>query len=301
MTESNYSKLITPEDYNNLMANQHLYIRASDKIILKQLREQINVQCNVGQVIEIGSGPMRISRDILSTLQASGRCFRYGLIELDSNFVQYSQDQIAAERLPINLIQSDISSYQAYPKIDIAISQGFHHHVDSGYLQSLYSNMNSGGCYILGDEFLGNYEDEDDRKIKAIVWYSHIISRALDCGFFQLAREEVKTLLDDINPNKLANPKTEDLIQRVLSSTPKIEKNTKPENLIIRLLGEIEESISVTNKPDMVLSRGDYKISKEVFTEQARAAGFDIVAQKSIGDLRDNMMKGSLSVFTLRK
>lgn len=292
MHNHNYSQLISPEKYNELMSDQHKYIATSDKFIFTYLFDLIR-KFDSPNVLEIGPGPMRISFSILQTLWDSDTNFNFSILDIDPEFVSFNKKLIEGKNLPIQIIEEDINTLTVHKKIDIAISQGFHHHISSEYLSNLYSIISDGGFYIISDEFLPNYTDKKDRKIKAIVWYSHIIANAFSGSNLELAREEAKTLLDDIADDKQVNYKSEEIIDLVITNSTLIDQDEK---LALELLIKINQNNTETSDPKMLLSRGDYKISHEVFVKQFQKVGFKCVSKKVIGN-----SKGSLTVWVLQK
>jgi SAM-dependent methyltransferase len=277
-----YSELITAENYNRMMTKEHLYIAQSDRVIchlLKKFRSEVS---EVRQVLEIGSGPMRITRQILDSLRDGNKPFELTILDHDPKFVEYSKQVIESQQLPITIFESDITTFEPNSKIDIAISQGFHHHIDPEYLLNLRKILSQNGIYIIGDEFIAPYNDVGERKINALIWYSHIIANAQHRGYYQLAWEEAKTFLDDISANKLINPKNEDLIRYIITKSCEIQESAKGEPIAKNVLDEIAGSNIQTNEPIMNLSRGDNKISKEVFVAQAQDSGFGHKLIKSI-------------------
>jgi hypothetical protein len=292
MHNHNYSQLISPEKYNELMSEQHKYIATSDKFIFTFLFDLVSKLKNPN-VLEIGPGPMRISISILQTLWDSDTNFNFSILDIDSEFIVFNKNLIETKKIPIKIIEEDINTLKVEKPIDIAISQGFHHHISSEYLSNLYSIMSDHGFYIVSDEFLPNYTDEKDRKIKAIVWYSHIIANAISGSNLELAREETKTLLDDIADNKQVNYKSEEIISLVMENSTLIDQDQK---LASVLLTKINKNTIETSDPKMFLSRGDYKISHEVFQKQFQKVGFKFVSKKVIGN-----SKGNLTIWILQK
>lgn len=290
MYNHNYSQLITPQKYNELMSNQHKYIATSDKFIFTFVFDLVK-SFDSPNVLEIGPGPMRISYPILQTLWDADVNFNFSILDIDREFIKFNKKIIKNQNLPITIIEDDIGSLKVNIKIDIAISQGFHHHISSEYLYNLYSIISEGGFYIISDEFLPDYADEQDRKIKAIVWYSHIISNAISGSNFELAREEAKTLLDDIAEDKQFNNKSEEIIKLVLDNSGGMDLKKASE-----LYLKINRNIVRNNDPKMFLSRGDFKISHRVFEKQFQEVGFKFISKKVIGN-----EKGNLTVWILQK
>ena len=47
----------------------------------------------------------------------------------------------------------------------------------------------------MSDEFIPEYENEDERNIKLTIWYAHVIANAIKQNYQYLAQEEAKTSL----------------------------------------------------------------------------------------------------------
>jgi hypothetical protein len=296
MPQSHYSELINPTKYNTLMSNQHRYISTSDSFLYTFLYEVI-IQKDFNTVIELGAGPMRITQQILSTIVDSDADFKFSILDCDQNYINYSQHRIDRLHLPITIIDSPAEEISYKGGVDVFVSQGFHHHVEPIYLKNVYDSLNPGGYYIISDEFLSGYEGELERKSIAILWYMHIISNALTSGYTQLAREEIKTLLDDICENKAINPKSNEIIDQLMSVASRYTA-TDPDLLVQEvksLLGTVY-AIDQTD-PQMYLSRGDHKISNSVFEVQISQARFIIKKQISVGKCQ----YGNLTVYLLQK
>ncbi len=214
-----YSEIISPEDYNRLMSKEHLYIAAADQFIAKIIKEA--AQKNA-EVVELGCGPARVL-----SLTAQIPYINLTGIDVDRIFLSYSREVL--KNTSVQLKYGDAETYQHNKPVDIFYSQGFHHHISKGlktenYLKNLYNQLKPGGIYILSDEFVPDYQNENEREIKLVIWYSHIIAHALHHGYDYLAQEEAKTLLDDIYEGRnIINIKTPKQIEFVLSKVEAID------------------------------------------------------------------------------
>lgn len=300
MNTTMYSSLISPESYNKLMG-VHRYIPESDNAlvrILRMLRKEHPLR-----VLEVGCGPARI----LPALAQVKNISLYGL-DTDKVFLAYARAFLDKQGLSsVRLIESDVLNYSPETLFDIIISQGFHHHLGkervASTLQHIADILQPDGFYILSDEFLPPYHDSQERNLRVIVWYAHIIASALADGQPELAYEEAKTLLDDLG----LGIKTSEQVEYVLRCAPSIEASSHthddsrtPPALAQELLAKCREMVPrhSLHDPLMELSRGDYKIDHLHFFEEITAAGLEIVTQETYGPVAT---VGGMTVSVLRK
>ncbi len=292
MKTATYSKIISPEDYNRIITFEHLYISASDRVI-KELIETYKPTDRTAEVVEIGCGPARILPLIaqISDIHLTG-------IDHDSEFVRYAQSEISSLGDDVHVIQSDFISYIHPVKVDVFYSQGVHHHIGKGeptkvYLSAVVSQLTKDGVYIVSDEFLPEYKDEKDRKLKAVIWYSHVIASAKRIGQEYLAQEEAKTLLDDLyEVEKAGNElKSHEQIELVLRHCTTIDDFARSGEIKLanekaaRFLDELSllENRNISGDNTIDLSRGDYKISDSIFRKEMNQAGLEVIERRTIG------------------
>lgn len=301
-----YSSIISSEDYNHLMTNEHLYINAADAYIKKIIKDKA-ANKNL-EVIELGCGPARVARFI-----AEIDNINLTAVDIDPVFCEYAKEIASKNQLKINVLCSDIDLFQHSQPVDIFYSQGFHHHVEKGkktheYLSNAYNQLVEGGYYILSDEFIPNYTNENERDIKLIIWYSHIIAHALRNNYNFLAVEEAKTLLDDLQESRNdQNLKSEEQINLVLSYVEKIDTKAKENNILeaedsakdfLKDLSKLFNTELNQLDTSMNLSRRDYKICDRVIREEAERVGFKITQLKSFGPIKTI---GGMSIYILEK
>ena len=306
MNNPTYSQIIDPENYNHIMTNEHLYISAGDSIIKKFIKEEVKNN-NSTEVVELGCGPARII-----TMMADIPGVTLAGIDHDRSFVEYAKKVVETKKFNIKIVESDAFNYNHSKPVDVFYSEGFHHHIKKGepvklYLQNIYKQLKKTGAYILGDEVLTEYKDRNERLIKAIIWYSHIISNAKKNRFLYLAAEEAKTLLDDLNENsEKGNIKTKEQINLVLGSVDDInnaacsgdlEKAAKLAKTLVNSIS-IKINVSVQNDPTMDLSRGDYKICESELKKEVESVGFKLEKSESVGPGKNI---GAVSVYLFRK
>lgn len=303
---STYSTIITAEDYNQIITEQHLYIAHADRVI----RDLIECERDVRggrEVVELGCGPAR-----LLPLFSSIIGVHLTGVDYDAKFVEYARKKM----LSLEIVLADVATYRHPKEVDVFVSHGFHHHVVKGemtsdYLRNVYSQLRMGGAYIVGDEFLPAYGSEDARKVKAVVWYSHIIAAAQKMNYSYLAQEEAKTLLDDLFEGDAAEHWKNSLqIEYVLESARVINSLAMRKNIdgaeerageLLNELYRLEDVVeSEKSKVDLSLglSRGDFKICERVFHSEVESVGFSVEKKVRIGPRVDI---GAMGVYVLRK
>lgn len=289
---SHYSLIIAPEDYNKIMSEQHLYIAAADNFIKHEIAEQ-SADIPDAEVVEIGCGPARLL-PLMTALQLP----HLTLVDVDQDFITYTRTRCNELSPATKVVQSSIATYYHPKPVNIFYSQGLHHHIAKGaltkqYLKNIYDQLAVNGTYILSDEFLPDYDTEEEREIKAIIWYSHIIDHAKRHNFDYLAQEEAKTLLDDLFEGFSENLgyKSQKQISKILDSVYDINTAAirqdflTAQQLAEKLLANLKKATILIPSGDqtMDLSRKDFKICDKVFRKEVSEIGFIIEKQRFFG------------------
>jgi SAM-dependent methyltransferase len=306
-----YSKIIDARTYNRLIG-QHLYIRDADDEIVDLVTAFSHRKHWEARVLEVGSGPARLLQRLVRVKNA----YVIG-IDHDQQFVKDGQAILREEHLLSHWLQlADVMIYQSEEPFDIIVSQGFHHHVPKGVpLRTYLANVHRllvradlptfNGVYIVSDEFLPHYYTEQERQLRAIIWYAHIITNALHMGYPELAREEAKTLLDDLTAtDHEVSVKTEDQIATVLARVEAINESAVLGDLSVAeiyaasLNTELRRlrGFNASDDSSMSLSRGDFKISQTVFAQEV-TTWFDILGVQTFGPI---LTIGGMCVYVLR-
>jgi len=296
-----YSIIISPKEYNQIMTKQHLYIASSDNVIKNCIQKEVKKK-HAKEVVEIGCGPGRV---LVKTVRIKG--INLSAVDHDPTFINYAKELVKG----VHFTVSDIKKYKHHKPVDVFYSQGMHHHIERGedvklYLKNIYNQLKENGVYIISDEFLPNYDGEEERAIKATVWYAHIIANALKGNFKYLAQEEAKTYLDDLfESGTKKKSKTESQINLVIESVNKINNTAmkdieEAELLGKRLLEKLKQGKADEETKDkkLKLSRGDYKICDKEFRKTVERVGFKVEEVIRIGPKQDI---GALVVYILRK
>lgn len=297
--EATYGEIISPEAFNEINTKQHLYVRGSDALIRKFIRQEVQHKPRILEAVEIGCGPARLLESMIAVpgINLTG-------IDHDPIFVKYAQEKLGGSTVQL----ASIETYQHSRPVDLFYSQGVHHHLAKPprYLDNVTKQLTSGGIYIVSDEFLPNYSSEEERQVRTTIWHAHIISHALRKGYLYLAQEEAKILLDDLTTAlKEKRIKTPSQIELVLSSVTAInnaairKEKATAETLADKFLQQLEgmSSQQLQGDPTLDLSRGDYKICDRVFREEIKQAGFRVEEARSIGQVQDI---GGFMIYILR-
>ena len=298
--DATYSRIIEPEEFNRINTDQHLYIRASDRVIKKLVAER-----NPREVVEFGCGPARFLRTLedIEGINLTG-------VDHDQDYIEFAE--IIEVKPTTLLVVGDVETYRHPRKIDVVVTQGAHHHFSKPpiYLENVVNQLSEGGVYILSDEFLPEYKSEDERRVRAVIWYSHIIANALEKNnipALALAFEEVKTLLDELNTTidetRIKTPQQMKLVfasVKEISEKARAKKIRDAEKLAERFLAKLEKIYNWRENDDQTLnlSRGDYKICERVLLEEIEPYGLEVERKKSIGPIKSI---GAMSVYVLRR
>lgn len=299
-----YSNIIEPEDYNKIINTQHLYVTEAHEFIYRVISKKIQDK-KKAELVELGCGPGQLLR-LVSQLAN----INLTAIDIDLNFINFAKKIVG--HLPVQIMSADIITYQHHCPVDIFFSQGVHHHIPKGkptttYLKNVYTQLKSGGYYILSDEFIAEYTNEQERALNLIIWYSHIIAHALKFDYSQLACEEAKTLLDDLHEGHATDGfKTQHQINLVLEKAPLINSLTENDNhkearkLAQQLIEELNLYLSMQpcGNNTLDLFRGDYKICDKILRDEVTSVGFTVESVTSFGPTTNI---GSLAVYLLKK
>ncbi len=292
-----------PESYNQLISEHHLYVHEAD-LTMTALVSQLRFPNKINQVVELGCGPGRLLPLIIEIEN-----IELTAIDHNERYVNYAAQKFPS--LAENLLKADIETYQHSQPVHIFYSMGVHHLMRKNpeqcqYLQRIYQQLLPGGYYILGDEFVPNYSSEQEREIKLVIWYAHIISHALKEQHQDLAFGETRVLLDDILKQRHGDDKhSAEQIDMVLNDVKAIAEAANYRNLDIAktlaqsLIDRLDTFYSNTiPKTEPLNSFSDYKICDRELREQITKVGFEL---KDITSIGPDAPIGSLSVYTLRK
>ena len=165
---SAYSSIISPEDYNRLMSKEHLYINQSDIFITEKIREF--AAKGFKNVVELGCGPGKLLKRVIKVpdINLTG-------VDIDQVFIDYSK-KLLKECNNISIINQSVFDISFENKVDIFYSGGFHHHIAPGddrqkYLSHIRSLLRDDGYYIVGDEYIPNYTNNQERELLLVIWY----------------------------------------------------------------------------------------------------------------------------------
>lgn len=301
---ANYSNIVAAEDYNRMMTNEHLYIAQADRIIGKIVRRYTEHSQNRSEVLEIGCGPAR-----LTPLLTKIPNVNVTAVDYDSGWIKAAKQAMETEGFNATLVCADMQSYRHPQPINVAVSQGTHHHIKKGestslYLENLRRQLARGGIYIISDEMVAYYENEEERYVRLCIWYAHIITAALRRGYERLAVAEMETLLDDLfeGSGKRAIKDTEQMrlvrssLEEIVlfAGRRKLKVAEQKSEVLLRGIRETQSRRKVSkNTP---LSRGDYKVCFSILMEEITEAGFKIREAQTIGPIETI---GGFGIYTL--
>ena len=200
-----------PEIFHRYM-RKHLFIPDSDAAILAIAQNFLSELNKTDyRVLEIGSGTGALTEKLI-------QC---GIKNLDSLEPDEKLSDYWKNLKKLSHINQEGNHYREglenfakdkEQQYDLLISQGVHHHipaivkysnstVDSNYrltfLNICRKLLKPGGIYIISDEFLVDYANEDIRVKNLDRWYGRVISTASADGYYELADLEHGFWLND--------------------------------------------------------------------------------------------------------
>lgn len=303
-TGAHYSAIIGPEDYIRMMSQEHVFLRDADEVLRSTFSFYARRFLPSPTIVELGCGPLRITESL-------AREFPVTAVDWDPGFLKFSKRLLRQRKdSRITLVSSDICTYRHTRNVDIFVSQGVHHHIPKratqDYLANVYRELSFPGIYIVSDEMLPHYDDPQERALRALVWYSYVISAAQLRGYHGLAREEAKTLLDDLAEGGGNFPvKHEASIELVLREAQRVTLAFRRvwtedfSSLAFRLLGQLHHRRRASSSdPSLLLSRRDYKICHAEFEKEVTKAGFKIIGVETVGPVNTI---GGFGIYVLSK
>lgn len=287
-----YGTTVLPELYINILRG-HQYIPQSDQcignIIFTTLNSKDSFSANV---LEVGCGPGRI----LSEIAAKNEATFYG-VDISESFINFA-NLISKGRTSYQVVDFSKEDQPIYgwgrtetPAFDVIFMQGVMHHIHgedrAKFFKRSFDLLKPDGVLIISDEFIKDYESDDDRIMNVAKFYLHIIDEARKGGFDELAYEEAKNLIDDcFSGTKFAGLATEKTFQNIYEYARTINQmfysygsvaglNFDANNQIRNMFTYIKLSVELlTNSSAQNFNRGDLKVSLNVFLEEASLYGF---------------------------
>ncbi len=305
-----YGKTVTPKLHINALQG-HQYIPQADQCIKNIVQKFCTNKPFPSReyILDVGCGPGRITSDL-----GLPHCHRIGL-DISQDFINYAwtsflnrnkgtdpcvsfQQMNFAEEADIMLASGKIIK-----DFDIILMQGVMHHVHGDdrakFLQRSFELLKPDGILIIGDEFIKDYETEDERILNVAKFYLHIIDEARKGGFIELAEEEAKNLVDDcFSGTKYAGCATQKTFEHIYEYARMINQmfceyggigglNFEANNQIRNMFDYIKRSVEgILDAQAENFNRGDLKVSTRVFTEELTNYGFVLEEKYEIGPVK---------------
>ena len=315
-----YGKTVTPELYTNALQG-HQYIPQADQCILnviKTYRENVwgKEKIEPLHIIDAGCGPGRLTHKIG---KMGPEYFTYGL-DISESFIAFAKKNNPYGNQGYFLCEdfSNPPTNSFVPSAEIILMQGVMHHVHGDdrekFLQRSFELLKPEGILIIGDEFIKDYESEEERVLNVAKFYLHIIDEARKGGFDELAEEEAKNLIDDcLSGTEYAGYATEETFNIIYECAKETNdsfyqsgcRSLEPSTHLVSsdiatiLINQIKESIQslVESSSEENFNRGDYKVSINIFAEELSLYGFKLKEKYEIGPVKQLGGMGVL-VFT---
>lgn len=300
-----YGATITPERYMNALQG-HQYILQSDQCILNIIKEyRKNVwgesKTEPIHIIDIGCGPGRLTHKIG---KMGPEYFTYGL-DISESFIAFAKKNNPHGNQGYFLCEdfSNPPTNSFVPSAEIILMQEVMHHVHDAdravFFKRAFDLLKKNGILIIGNEFIKDYESEDERIMNVAKFYLHIIDEARKGGFGEFAEEKAKNLIDDcFSGTKYAGYATKKTFEHIYQYAHMINEmfyshgsvaglNFEANNQIRNMFEYIKRSVeNLTQSSADNFNRGDYKVSINVFAGEAALYGFKLQNKYEIGPVK---------------
>ena len=187
-----YPYFIVPEMFHRHM-RKHLCIPDSDAATVALVKYHLQ-KVNNPKVLEIGAGTGALTDKLIQ----AGIC-EIDVIEPDKDFYNFLAKEICKGHTKIRPYQSifeDFVEDNPDKKYDIIVSQGVHHHIKLDeremFCNLIAERLKDNGHYIMSDEYLKPYKDDEERLYNLDRWYEDVITTAIAQGHDMLAEMELK-------------------------------------------------------------------------------------------------------------
>lgn len=311
-----YGQTVTSELYLNALQG-HQYIPQSDQCIRNLIKEYCKKNSDIcPKILDLGCGPGRLTFSI-----AENNCHVIGL-DISESFISHANEIYWKNEIRKGTVEFQQRNFAGYglkgddnhKTLDIVFMQGVMHHIHgedrSKFLNRIHEYLKPDGILIIGDEFIADYESDDERILNVAKFYLHIVDEARKGGFNELAEEEAKNLIDDcFSGTKFAGLATEKTLETVYQYAKSINEqfyshgsvaglNFEANNQIHNMFNYIKLTVEhLTSSASKNFNRGDYKVSINVFAEELSLYHFKLEEKYEIGPVKQLGGMGVL-VFT---
>lgn len=312
-----YGTTVSPKVYIDALQS-HQYIPQSDQCILniiKKYREHVWTKQKTEplHIIDVGCGPGRLSHSIG---KMGPEYFTYGL-DISESFIQFAKDSKPFGNQGHFLCEdfANPPSNSFVPPAEIVLMQGVMHHIHGEdrvvFFKRCFDLLQPDGILIISDEFIKDYESDDERIMNVAKFYLHIIDEARKGGFDELAREEAKNLIDDcFSGTKFAGLATEKTFENIYEYARTMNQmfydygsagglNFEANNQIRNMFDYIKRSVEhLTDSSTQNFNRGDLKVSLAIFLKEVSSYGLKAQDIYKIGPV-DQL--GGMGVIVFKK
>jgi len=179
------SAYIDLEQYQVFELKHPFYVEMMDKMVEAAEKER-NGEV---RLLEIGAGTGIFTSKLRKVKDASMTC-----VEPDANCFKTLVKALDGGNPKLRLVKEDGVVYKGTAPFDYCFSSFAHHHIPYGkrkeYAENIKANLKKGGAYIVGDEFIPDFGNEEERKESLKRYHNYIIDLAEKQGNHETAELE---------------------------------------------------------------------------------------------------------------
>ncbi len=141
------------------------------------------------RLLEIGAGTGIFTSRLRKIKEASITC-----VEPDANCFKTLVKAFSGGNQKLRLAKEDGVTFRGAAPYDYCLSSFAHHHIPYGkrkeYAANIKANLKKGGAYVVGDEFIPDFSNEEERKESLKRYHNYIIDLAEKQGNHETAELE---------------------------------------------------------------------------------------------------------------
>lgn len=147
------------------------------------------------RMLELGAGTGLFTEALLRH-----PCLEVSALDIDTNCCHLLSQQFGEK---IRVLHGDATTYCEEGGFDIVSSVFAHDHINhdlaDAFARNIKNNLKKGGFYIMGGEYLADYDTDIERREAIYKYHCFIINKALREGNFRVAQIEINALESGID------------------------------------------------------------------------------------------------------
>ncbi len=191
------SNYLSVEDYHQNEEKHVYYVEMMNFMIERIVNSVPNSD---ERICDMGAGTGLFTARLLRSVQN-----HVTAVEIDQECIRLLRRNLVDCEKRSTIVLGDCVRFQGNRPFDWVVSSFANHHVRESdmdaYLSNVRRNLAPNGVFIVGDEFLREYDTESARLLAIIDWHRHVLGAAVRLGSDgeKLVRLEITSLISGLN------------------------------------------------------------------------------------------------------